>query len=92
MEENDEELANIRKKITVRNPYAFSDKLKLLNKEEEKSIERIPELTRSERKRRHVKGCNCKKSQCMNNYCECHQLGAKCTELCKCKECQNQES
>ena len=37
----------------------------------------------------HRRGCNCKKNNCAKNYCECHQLGVKCSELCNCTECKN---
>lgn len=37
------------------------------------------------------KRCNCKKSNCLKNYCECHQFGARCNEHCKCVECKNTE-
>ena len=33
--------------------------------------------------------CNCKKSNCLKNYCECYQLGLKCSYNCKCCECKN---
>jgi len=35
------------------------------------------------------KGCNCKKSKCLKKYCECFQLGIKCTAKCKCLACLN---
>lgn len=34
--------------------------------------------------------CNCKKSHCMKNYCECFQKGRKCGEKCTCVECKNE--
>ena len=36
-----------------------------------------------------TKGCNCRNSKCLKNYCECHQFGFICSELCKCFECCN---
>jgi hypothetical protein len=35
------------------------------------------------------KGCNCKNSNCLKNYCICHQNGKKCSELCRCENCHN---
>lgn len=37
----------------------------------------------------YSKGCNCKKTECMKNYCECYAAKVKCTHLCRCTECQN---
>lgn len=37
------------------------------------------------------KGCNCRRSHCLKNYCECHQFGAKCTDACRCLDCKNTE-
>ena len=33
--------------------------------------------------------CNCKKSNCLKNYCECFQFGLKCTYSCNCVDCKN---
>jgi hypothetical protein len=37
----------------------------------------------------YARGCNCKKTECMKNYCECYAAKVKCTHLCRCSECQN---
>ncbi len=37
------------------------------------------------------KGCNCKNSNCLKNYCVCHQYGNKCSEVCRCENCHNME-
>ena len=33
--------------------------------------------------------CNCKKSNCLKNYCECFQFGLKCSYSCGCVDCKN---
>ena len=35
--------------------------------------------------------CNCQKSQCKTNVCKCKRFNLKCTDLCGCKDCNNQE-
>lgn len=41
--------------------------------------------------RRHTKGCNCKRSGCLKNYCECYEAKILCSNLCKCCGCKNYE-
>ena len=38
----------------------------------------------------YITTCNCKKSNCTKGYCDCHNAGALCSELCNCVECKNQ--
>lgn len=35
------------------------------------------------------KSCNCKKSQCLKNYCECYNYGVGCSRDCSCNDCRN---
>jgi hypothetical protein len=37
------------------------------------------------------KGCTCKRSHCIKNYCECFLKGMKCFEGCVCYECKNDD-
>lgn len=39
--------------------------------------------------RTHQKGCNCKRSGCLKNYCECYEARIPCTSRCKCIGCKN---
>lgn len=41
--------------------------------------------------RRHTKGCNCKRSGCLKNYCECYEAKIACSGNCKCVGCRNIE-
>ena len=36
--------------------------------------------------------CYCKKSNCLKKYCECYQMGMKCTSNCKCIDCKNRNN
>ena len=38
---------------------------------------------------RHARGCNCSKSKCIKNYCECYQMNISCSDKCKCIGCAN---
>ncbi|XP_015039909.2 protein lin-54 homolog isoform X2 [Drosophila pseudoobscura] len=59
-----------------RNPSAFKPKITAPN---------------SGDMRLHNKGCNCKRSGCLKNYCECYEAKIPCSSICKCVGCRNME-
>ncbi|KAG8522549.1 Tesmin [Galemys pyrenaicus] len=40
---------------------------------------------------RHSRGCNCRRSGCLKNYCECYEAKIMCSSICKCIGCKNYE-
>ena len=76
---NTHDSSNIREQVlkqTVeKNPYAFRAKYK--------PIEGQGTIL-------HSRGCNCSKTSCVKNYCECFNAGIGCSRICKCINCQNQ--
>lgn len=37
-----------------------------------------------EQQRLHQRGCNCKRSGCLKNYCECYEAKISCSANCRC--------
>ncbi|XP_053209366.1 protein lin-54 homolog [Panonychus citri] len=74
---HEEERQKAIKQCLERNPHAFHPKIG-------KGRGDIAE-------RRHTKGCNCRRSGCLKNYCECYEAKILCSELCKCISCKNYE-
>ncbi|XP_063708452.1 protein lin-54 homolog isoform X2 [Culicoides brevitarsis] len=48
-----------------------------------------PKIKDTETLRLHHKGCNCKRSGCLKNYCECYEAKVTCSGICKCIGCHN---
>uniref|UniRef100_A0AC34QCS2 CRC domain-containing protein n=1 Tax=Panagrolaimus sp. JU765 TaxID=591449 RepID=A0AC34QCS2_9BILA len=69
------------KQSLEKNPHAFKPKIGVSNKGKNADMERL-----------HQKGCHCKKSNCLKNYCECFEAKVACTERCKCVVCRNTET
>jgi hypothetical protein len=38
------------------------------------------------------KGCFCKQTECLKNYCSCFKYGEFCSTICECKNCENHEN
>lgn len=66
----------VRKQTEEKNPSAFKPKFKAFRGGEDKI---------------HARGCTCKKTDCVKNYCECFGSGIACSRLCKCFNCRNKK-
>ncbi|XP_021963016.1 protein lin-54 homolog isoform X2 [Folsomia candida] len=65
------------KLVLERNPGAFRPKIGKSS------------MTGEAHERRHNKGCNCRRSGCLKNYCECYEAKIFCSSICKCTGCKN---
>ncbi|KAL7862773.1 hypothetical protein SRHO_G00117570 [Serrasalmus rhombeus] len=73
--EHESERYRAIKTCLERNPAAFRPKI---------SNRKLGDV-----KNRHTKGCNCKRSGCLKNYCECYEAKIMCSSTCKCVGCRN---
>ncbi|KAG2332777.1 hypothetical protein Bca52824_003957 [Brassica carinata] len=76
-----------RKTILSRNPLAFSPKI--FGKSSDSVQKNRGDASKTPASGRHIRGCNCKKSNCSNKYCECFQGGVGCSRHCRCELCKN---
>ncbi|XP_022916448.1 protein lin-54 homolog isoform X2 [Onthophagus taurus] len=77
--DNEEHRQRAIKNCLDRNPNAFRPKIG-----KSKDLGELPI-------RKHTKGCNCKRSGCLKNYCECYEAKIACSSNCKCIGCRNIE-
>lgn len=78
--DHEEERQKAIKLCLERNPHAFHPKIGKGKVTAQEGVER-----------RHTKGCNCRRSGCLKNYCECYEAKILCSDLCKCCACKNYE-
>ena len=77
-----DDIDKARKSVIKRNPKAFAAKFV-----DGQSGEAV--IQTNDKSSKHARGCNCSKSRCVKNYCECWQMGITCSEKCKCVNCAN---
>ncbi|XP_075169721.1 myb-interacting protein 120 [Haematobia irritans] len=75
--ENEDERQRAIRSCLERNPSAFKPKITSSSDQGDMRL--------------HNKGCNCKRSGCLKNYCECYEAKIPCSSNCKCVGCRNVE-
>ncbi|KAL4456986.1 hypothetical protein ABPG74_014624 [Tetrahymena malaccensis] len=85
-EECENEIKEARKVTLTRNPDAFTSKLEVVG-----TIVQDEDLEANRGMLGYKKGCKCKRTYCKKKYCECYNAGVKCSYLCICENCHNQE-
>ncbi|EAL41036.3 AGAP010380-PA, partial [Anopheles gambiae str. PEST] len=69
--DHDNERQKAIRSTLERNPNAFKPKIGSIGSTDDGT-------------RLHTKGCNCKRSGCLKNYCECYEGKIACSSNCKC--------
>ncbi|XP_049291636.1 protein lin-54 homolog [Anopheles funestus] len=77
--DHDHERQKAIRSTLERNPNAFKPKIGSIGSTDDGT-------------RLHTKGCNCKRSGCLKNYCECYEGKIPCSSNCKCVGCRNTEN
>ncbi|PON89398.1 Lin-54-like protein [Trema orientale] len=87
------EIIEEKAQVQARNPQAFVPKVVMdgtdspANTREEGTKASAKEVAIA--RKRHKRGCYCKRSKCEKKYCECFQANVGCSSRCRCEGCEN---
>ncbi|PPS01248.1 hypothetical protein GOBAR_AA19408 [Gossypium barbadense] len=83
----DDTVLDTRQQIELRDPLAFASPV-VFPSNDSPNVTGHGNLMNAGSPR-HRRGCKCKRTKCLKNYCDCYRAEVGCSAICNCEDCDN---